>query len=115
MFTNDCPECIKYQKIIDDKDKKLSIIQNNMYTLKSKMLESSNMVNVYFNYKNENETLRKENENLKRKLEGSMGSNSAGGMGNTANIAGSKINYEVNLCIYIININLYHFISYKTV
>jgi len=90
MFTNnECSICVKTNKIIEEKENQLSLYQNNLFELKSKMVDTSNMINIYFNYKNEIEFLRKENENLKRKSEGSV-----------SNI-NNKINYEVYYCIYL--------------
>lgn len=88
MFGNECSECAKTNKLMEEKEKKLSVYQNNLFELKSKMMETSNMINVYFNYKNENEYLRKENENLRKKCE-------SGSVSNVSNSA--KINYEVRV------------------
>jgi hypothetical protein len=86
MFSNECQECAKTNKLIEEKEKKISYYQNNLYELKSKMMETSDMINVYFNYKNENEILRKENENLKKKME-------SGSQNNVS--SNSKFIYEV--------------------
>ncbi len=88
MFSNECIECSRTNKLIEEKEKKISLYQNNLFELKSKMIETSSMINVYFNYKNENEFLRKENESLKKKIES----------GSVSNISSNnKINYEVSI------------------
>jgi hypothetical protein len=84
MFNHDCSECQKNSKLLEEKEKIVCTYQSNLFELKSKMSETSNLINVYFNYKNENEILKKELESLKKKCEGSIGSNS-----------NAKINYEV--------------------
>ena len=88
MFGNDCLECGKSSKLIEEKEKKLSVYQNNLYEMKSKMIETSNLINVYFNYKNENESLRKEMEAMKKNAEGSVSS-----------VHNAKINYEVKFIL----------------
>lgn len=85
MFDHDCVECIRTHKIIEEKDKKLNICQSNLFELKSKMMETSNLINVYFSYKNENESLKKEIESLKK----------SNADGSVSSVNQAKVNYEV--------------------
>ena len=84
MFDNDCVECVRTHKIIEEKEKKLNVCQSNLFEMKSKMMETSNLINVYFSYKNENEQLRKEMEAMKKNAEGSV-----------STVHNAKVNYEV--------------------
>jgi hypothetical protein len=88
MFGNECLECVKNNHVGEEKDKKLHVFQNNLFELKSKIVESNNLINIYFTYKNENESLKKENESLRKKTE-RVGSN-------------SQMNYDVIINIYFI-------------
>lgn len=69
MFNHECSECINLYHQVEEKDKKIILYENNLYELKSKIVESNNLINVYFNYKNENEHLKKELESHKKKQE----------------------------------------------
>jgi hypothetical protein len=67
MFGNDCLECAIKNTLLEEKDNKIQILQNNLFEMKNKIQESNNLINVYFMYKNENESLRNELENLKKR------------------------------------------------
>jgi hypothetical protein len=68
MFENECINCRTKNSLIEEKENKIRIFQNNMFEIKNKMLESSNMINVYVDYKNENTNLKHEIESLRKKL-----------------------------------------------
>lgn len=67
MFGNECLECAKMSQVVEEKDKKISTFQNNLFEMKSKMVESNGLINIYFTYKNENESLKKELDTMKKK------------------------------------------------
>ncbi len=54
--------------MIEEKENKIRIFQNNLFEIKNKMLESSNMINVFVDYKNENANLKHEVESLRKRL-----------------------------------------------
>ncbi len=76
MFTNECLECAKICKLVEEKEKKINAYQNNLFDLKSKMIEGSEMIRNILSLRNEIESLRKENEELKKRTDGGVSSKS---------------------------------------
>jgi hypothetical protein len=68
MFENECNNCRAKNSLLEEKDRHIRIFQNNLFEIKNKMLESNNMINVYVDYKNENENLKNEVESLRKKV-----------------------------------------------
>jgi hypothetical protein len=70
MFGNECLECVKRERIIEEKDAKINTMNENLFQLKTKIIEYNQIISAYLNYRNENENLKKENESLKKKTDG---------------------------------------------
>ncbi len=60
MFHNDCMECDKKSLLIEEKQKEILILQQNMFELKAKMIDANTLMNAWISYKKENENLKKE-------------------------------------------------------
>ncbi len=68
MFDNECNNCRNKNLLLEEKENKLKIFQNNLFEIKNKILDSSSMINVYIDYKNENLSLKHEIDTLRKKL-----------------------------------------------
>jgi hypothetical protein len=68
MLVNECINCRDKISQLEEKENKLRIFKNNLYEIKNKILDSSNMINVYVDYKNENLNLKHEIDILRKKL-----------------------------------------------
>ena len=86
MFTNECHDCSNLTKVVEEKETNITIYHKNLFELKSKIIQSNDLISTYLAYKKENENLRKELEYMKSQSE--VGKN-------------SQINYEVSLNIFI--------------
>jgi hypothetical protein len=82
MFENDCHDCSKLSSVIEEKEKKINSYEKNLLDVKSRMLESGNLITIYLNYKSENENLKRELDNMRQNIEN--------------NLSNSQFFYEVN-------------------
>lgn len=64
-MSNQCPQCEKYQKELEDKEEQLAILKENIFETKRNIIESSNLIKAYVEIKSENEVLKKENESYR--------------------------------------------------
>ncbi len=53
-------ECDKKSLLIEEKQKEILILQQNMFELKAKMIDANTLMNAWISYKKENENLKKE-------------------------------------------------------
>ena len=53
-------ECEKKSFIVEEKQKEILILQQNMFELKTKMIDANTLMNAWITYKKENENLKKE-------------------------------------------------------
>jgi hypothetical protein len=66
MF-NDCPDCATKNTLLEEKENKIRMYQNNLSEVKNKIQDSNNLLNHYFTSKSENSILRNELEDLKKR------------------------------------------------
>ena len=60
MFQNDCMECEKRSLIIEDKQKEIINLQQNIFEMKNRIIDTSTLMNSWLICKKENEVLKKE-------------------------------------------------------
>ena len=62
---NNCENCKKLSQELISKDKKLSILEKNIFFIKSNSIQSSDLIKSYIQIKSERDNLLSENESLK--------------------------------------------------
>ena len=62
---NCCENCKKLSQELISKDKKLSILEKNIFFIKSNSIQSSDLIKSYIQIKSERDNLLSENESLK--------------------------------------------------
>ena len=60
MFQNDCMECEKKFMNIEEKQKEIIILQQNVFEMKNRIIDTSKLMNSWLICKKENEILKKE-------------------------------------------------------
>ena len=65
---NKCPNCELYKKELEEKDKKIKILENNLLKIKSLLSESGSLIDGYNEIMEENKQLKEEIEKLKNNI-----------------------------------------------
>lgn len=66
MFQNDCLECDKKSQIIEEKQREIQTLQQNIYDIRTRIVDSDELMRMYLSMRKENETLKKDISNIKQ-------------------------------------------------
>lgn len=61
-----CLECKRLNLLLEEKEKNIQFLEKNLYDIKHKIVESSNLISIYMNCKHENEYLKNQIDNFNK-------------------------------------------------